>query len=79
MENYLKESIKELIALRASLFNVVIVLTGGLLSLLLLDAVPWILRIFAVIGVYFDITFLKNIVNITEDIRNKTKELKKCT
>jgi hypothetical protein len=77
MESYLKESIHDLIHLRTNVFSVVIVLTGGLCSLLFMNSLPLYVFIFAAFGAYLDILFIGNILELTNKIEIYRKEFKK--
>lgn len=80
MREYYKEKIKNLIALRSSLFTCVIILTGGLVGLCFSD-ISWVKIIpLVILGAYFDFTFLQNMISthreidlILEDLKNECK------
>lgn len=74
MEVYLVEKLKHLISLRSNLITVVIVLTGGVFSMLFVSIPPVIFYLLLVLGGYFDILFLLNLVNTHQDI-NKTLQI----
>ncbi len=77
MGEYYKEKVKSLTSLRSNLFTCVIVLTGGVIGLFFLDA-PLPLRvIFIIIGMYFGIIFLLNLLSINDEIDRNLEELKK--
>lgn len=73
---YLKETNKNLINLRASIIAVMVVLTSGLAGLLLIEINTIKLIILLFIGIYFDIVFLGNVFNINDKITTNLKELK---
>lgn len=59
---YLEESNKNLISLRTSLIAVVALLTGGLVGLILSDVVTIAKIFFIILGVYFDLLFISDIL-----------------
>lgn len=68
MREYYKEKIKNLIALRNNLFTSVIVLTGGVAGLFFVNQPSTKLLPFILIGVYFDLVFLLNLLSVNADI-----------
>lgn len=68
MREYYKEKIKNLVALRTSLFTIAMVLTGGVVGLLFMDISPVKILPLAVIGVYYDFVFISNIFSINNKI-----------
>lgn len=76
MSEYYKEKIKNLIALRTNLFTVVIVLTGGVISLVFMDIPFMQILPLALIGIYYDFVFLKNIFSINNTIDSTLEELR---
>lgn len=68
---YLKETNKNLMGLRASLITVVIVITSGLAGLVLAKSFnPVNIFVLFIPGIYFDVIFLQNILSINEKINN---------
>ena len=74
---YLKETNKNLMGLRASLITVMIVLTGGIVGLILADIDFIKLIPLVILGLYFDFLFLCNIIEINRKINDNLGELKK--
>ena len=68
MREYYKEKIKNLISLRASLFTIVVVLTGGIIGLFFMNVSLIKILPLAVIGVYYDFVFVSNIFYINNKI-----------
>lgn len=68
MREYYKEKIKNLISLRASLFTIVVVLTGGIIGLFFMNVSLIKILPLAVIGVYYDFVFVSNIFSINNKI-----------
>lgn len=68
MREYYKEKIKNLISLRASLFTIVVVLTGGIIGLFFMDVSLIKILPLAIIGVYYDFVFVSNIFSINNKI-----------
>ena len=65
---YLEESNKNLISLRTSLIAVVALLTGGIVGIEVTD-INTILKTFLLIfGIYFEILFISNIMNMNKEI-----------
>ena len=65
---YLEESNKNLISLRTSLIAVVALLTGGIVGIAVTD-INTILKTFLLIfGIYFEILFISNIMNMNKEI-----------
>ncbi len=65
---YLEESNKNLISLRTSLIAVVALLTGGIVGIVITD-INTILKVFLLIfGIYFEILFISNIMNMNKEI-----------
>lgn len=65
---YLEESNKILISLRTSLIATVVVLTGGIVGIAIAD-INTILKAFLLIfGIYFEILFISNIMNMNKEI-----------
>ncbi len=65
---YIKESNKNLISLRSNLMTVMVVLTGGITGLILSNISLCKFIILFSIGIYFDILFLCNVIEINEKI-----------
>ncbi len=76
MDDYLKESIKDLISLRTSLITVVIIITSGTFGLLFIPMSPVKLWFLALIGAYFDAVFLNNIFSMNSRIDDLLRRLK---
>ena len=65
---YLEESKKNLISLRTSLIATAVVLTGGIVGIAVAD-INTILKAFLLIfGIYFEILFITNIMNMNKEI-----------
>jgi len=76
MKEYYVEKIRELTTLRTNLYTAIIILSGGIVSLVFADS-NLILRIVLVaLGVHFDIVFLGNLVTTHKDINATLEELK---
>lgn len=76
MMEYIKESNKNLISLRTSLITTVVVLTGGIVGLFLSKFEIVSKIIFILIGLYFDILFICNILDINQRINKNIGVLK---
>ena len=76
MDDITKEKIKNLIHLRTNIFTVLIVLSSGMASILLLDKITIPIWIALIIGARFWWTFLDNILSINKKLENLTKETK---
>lgn len=72
MENYLKETLKDLINLRTSLMTIIVVITTGLLGLLFTSISFEKFITLLLIGIYFDSMFLMNVLNINKEIKETT-------
>lgn len=68
----IKEQNKNLINLRTSLINIIIILTGGILGLGYAEKLNIILII---IGIYFDLMFLMNVLTINKKINDNIRKL----
>ncbi len=73
---YIKESNKNLISLRTSLITTIVVLTGGIVGLYLADIDLVRKIVFILFGVYFDILFICNILDINKEISKNIGVLK---
>ena len=73
---YLKEENKNLITLRTSIITVIMVLTGGIAGLFLSDTDLPIKLFFGILGIYFDILFLTNVLSFNEKIKKNIGEMK---
>ena len=73
---YLEESNKNLISLRTSLIAVVALLTGGLVGLILSDVVTIAKIIFIVIGIYFDLLFISDILVANDELKRNIGVMK---
>ena len=71
----LKEENKILLNKRTSLINIMIILTGGILGLIVSDMNSLKIYILLLIGIYFDILFLCNILSIDNKLKQNLKEL----
>ena len=76
MREYYKEKVKNLVALRNNLFTSVIVLTSGGVGLFFVNQPFLKLLPFMVIGGYFDLVFLFNLLSINNQIDIILEELK---
>lgn len=76
MREYYKEKIKNLIALRNNLFTCVIVLTGGVTGLFFVNHPSSVLLPFILIGIYFDLIFLLNLLSVNTDINKFIERIK---
>ena len=76
MREYYKEKVKNLVALRNNLFTSVIVLTSGVVGLFFVNQPFLKLLPFMVIGGYFDLVFLFNLLSINNQIDIILEELK---
>lgn len=65
---YLKEANKNLINLRTSLITTIVVLTGGIVGIYLTDIGVITKTIFIIFGIYFDILFISNVLDINKKI-----------
>lgn len=74
---YLKEENNNLIQLRTSLITLIIVLTGGLVGLTISADFSLIKLFFIFLGLYFDLLFLRNVINVNDKIIRNVKEMKK--
>ncbi|MBQ8458905.1 hypothetical protein IJ541_02250 [bacterium] len=73
---HLKEANRNLISLRTSLITVLVVLTGGIVGLILSDIELIKRTIFIVFGIYFDVLFICNIMDINKEINKNIGEIK---
>ncbi len=71
----IKESNKNLIALRTNLITAMIVLTSGIISLFLVELPIHKSVILFLIGLYFDALFLHNVICINNQIDNNIRRL----
>lgn len=71
----LKEENKSLISLRTSLIAVLTVLNGGIAGLIVSDINIYKFVFLLIIGIYFDIVFISNLLTINKKINNNLKEL----
>ena len=71
----LKEENKILLNKWTSLINIMIILTGGILGLIVSDMNSLKIYILLLIGIYFDILFLCNILSIDNKLKQNLKEL----
>ena len=76
MREYYKEKIKNLIALRNNLLTSVIVFTGGVAGLFFVNQPSAKLLPFILIGVYFDLVFLLNLLSVNADIDKFIERIK---
>ncbi len=76
MRDYYKEKIKNLVALRTNLFTCVIVLTGGVAGLFFVNESTLKVLPFILIGIYFDLVFLINLLSVSRDIDRYIEEIK---
>lgn len=76
MSRYYKEKIKNLIAFRTNLFTCLVVLTGGVFGLFIIDIPVYKIVPLALLGIYFGILFLKNLLSINNKILEYLEELK---
>lgn len=74
---YLEESNKNLISLRTSLIAVVALLTGGLVGLILSDVVTIAKIFFIILGVYFDLLFISDILAANDELKRNIGAMKK--
>ncbi len=73
---YLETKISNLTNLRTSLITAVIVLSGGIMSLIYFD-IPFKYKIVSLLlGIYFDLLFIDNIISINKTINKTLEELK---
>lgn len=73
---YLEESNKNLISLRTSLIAVVALLTGGLVGLILSDVVTIAKIFFIILGVYFDLLFINDILAANDELKRNIGAMK---
>ncbi len=73
---YLEESNKNLISLRTSLIAVVALLTGGLVGLILSDVVTIAKIFFIILGVYFDLLFISDILAANDELKRNIGAMK---
>ena len=76
MREYYKEKLRTLVALRTNLFACIIVLTGGIFGLFYSSIELYKLLIFEILGGYFDLLFLSNLISVDNDISRCLEELK---
>ncbi len=76
MREYFKEKVKNLVALRSNLFTCVIVLTSGIVGLFFVNETAAKLLPFILIGIYFDLVFLINLLSVNKDIDKYIEEIK---
>lgn len=72
----IKEENKSLINLRASLIVVLTVLNGGIAGLIVADINIYKFVFLLIIGIYFDIIFISNLLTINKKINYNLKEIK---
>lgn len=72
----IKEENKSLINLRASLIAVLTVLNGGIAGLIVSEINIYKFVFLLIIGIYFDIIFISNLLTINKKINNNLKEIK---
>ena len=73
---HIKEANKNLIHLRTSLITTVVILTGGIVGIYLAD-INFINKIlFLIFGIYFEILFICNILDINKKIDKNIGALK---
>ena len=70
---YLEESNK---SLRTSLIAVVALLTGGLVGLILSDVVTIAKIFFIILGVYFDLLFISDILAANDELKRNIGAMK---
>ena len=73
---YLEESNKNLISLRTSLIAVVALLTGGLVGLILSDVVTIAKIFFIILGVYFVLLFISDILAANDELKRNIGAMK---
>lgn len=73
---YLEESNKNLISLRTSLIAVVALLTGGLVGLILSNVVTIAKIFFIILGVYFDLLFISDILAANDELKRNIGAMK---
>ena len=73
---YLEESNKNLISLRTSLIAVVALLTGGLVGLILSDVVTIAKIFFIILGVYFDLLSISDILAANDELKRNIGAMK---
>lgn len=73
---YLEESNKNPISLRTSLIAVVALLTGGLVGLILSDVVTIAKIFFIILGVYFDLLFISDILAANDELKRNIGAMK---
>ena len=73
---YLEESNKNLISLRTSLISVVALLTSGLVGLILSDVVTIAKIFFIILGVYFDLLFISDILAANDELKRNIGAMK---
>lgn len=76
MKEYYVEKIRELTTLRTSLFTAIIILTGGMVGLFFTDANLILRFALFILGLYFDVVFLSNMISAHNNIRTTLEELK---
>jgi len=64
--------IKSLITLRSNLITVMIVITSGIVGLFLANISTIKLVILLIIGIYFSLIFLTNLIYVHNEIRRRT-------
>lgn len=72
----MEESNKNLISLRTSLIAVVALLTGGLVGLILSDVVTIAKIFFIILGVYFDLLFISDILAANDELKRNIGAMK---
>lgn len=76
MNEYSKEKLNNLIQMRTNLFAVVIVLTGGLFSMLFMNISIVKIILLMSIGTYFDFIFISNLLSTNQKIEKCLEELR---
>lgn len=74
MENNKAYQISNLIALRSNLVTIILTLTAGIIGLTFTNVVFTIKAILCIIGIYFDILFIINVISINQKLFNLTKD-----
>ena len=72
MEKEKELYIKSLITLRSNLITVMIVITSGIVGLFLANISTIKLVILLIIGIYFSLIFLTNLIYVHNEIRRRT-------
>ena len=66
--------VKNLIALRSNLITIILTLTAGIIGLILSDIIFTKIVVFIIVGIYFDLIFIINAINVNSKLYDITKD-----